>query len=88
MTYSSFGKKRLADRLVITKKFDTSKNGFVEFHFSWTNKGGRVFDEKMLFAVDENNELSVPFDLDEYIAHKEHCCVRRADNFTIREIDS
>lgn len=88
MAYLNQGQKRLTDKLVVTKKFDSSKDGSVEFHFAWTNKGGKVWDEKMLLAVDENNELTVPFDLNEYIQHKEYCCIRRDERFTIREIDS
>jgi len=88
MAYLNRGQKRLTDRLVITKKFSTSKDNSVEFLFEWTNKGGKVCTEKMLFAVNENNELLSPFDLNEYIEHKEHCCIRRAETFTIREINS
>ncbi len=80
--------KKLADKLVVNKKFDQAKNGTVEFQFSWTNKGGKVLDERMLFSVDKTNNLTEEFDINEYILHKEFCCIRRADKFTVREIDS
>lgn len=88
MAHLNHGQKRLADRLVVTKKFKEAKDGYAEFHFSWTNKGGKVWEEKMLFAVDDNKKLAEEFDINEYIQHKEYCCVRRADKFALREIDS
>jgi len=88
MAYLNHKQKRLTDRLVITKKFKEAKDGSVVFHFAWTNKGGKVWDEVMRLAVDENNELTEPFNLDEYIEMKEHCCIRRDETFSIREIDS
>ncbi len=54
MAHLNHGQKRLTDRLVVIKKFKEAKNGSVEFHFAWTNKGGKVWEEKMLLAVDEN----------------------------------
>ena len=88
MAHLNHGQKRLADRLVVIKKFKEAKDGYAEFHFSWTNKGGKVWEEKMLLAVDENKKLAEAFDINEYIQHKEYCCVRRADKFALREIDS
>lgn len=88
MAHLNHGQKRLADRLVVIKKFKEAKDGYAEFHFSWTNKGGKVLEEKMLFAVDDNKKLAEEFDINEYIQHKEYCCVRRADKFALREIDS
>jgi hypothetical protein len=88
MAHLNHGQKRLADRLVVTKKFKEAKDGYAEFHFSWTNKGGKVWEEKMLLAVDDNKKLAEEFDINEYITHKEYCCVRRADKFALREIDS
>ena len=88
MAHLNHGQKRLADRLVVIKKFKEAKDGYAEFHFSWTNKGGKVWEEKMLFAVDDNKKLAEEIDINEYIQHKEYCCVRRADKFALREIDS
>ena len=88
MAHLNHGQKRLTDRLVVIKKFKEAKDGYAEFHFSWTNKGGKVWEEKMLLAVDENKKLAEAFDINEYIQHKEYCCVRRADKFALREIDS
>ena len=88
MAHLNHGQKRLADRLVVIKKFKEAKDGYAEFHFSWTNKGGKVWEEKMLLAVDENKKLAEAFDINEYIQHKEYCCIRRADKFALREIDS
>ena len=88
MAHLNHGQKRLADRLVVIKKFKEAKDGYAEFHFSWTNKGGKVWEEKMLFAVDDNKKLAEEFDINEYIQHKEYFCIRRADKFALREIDS
>lgn len=88
MAYLNYGQKKLSDKLVVTKWFSKIKDGSVEFTFDWTNKNGRVFSEKLLLAVDRNNFLTQQFNVQEYIEHKQYCCIRLADNFIVQEIDS
>lgn len=88
MAYLNYGQKKLVDKLLITKYFSRSKDGSVEFTFEFTNKNASIIKEKLFLGVDESNNLINFFDINEYLEHKKHCCIRISDNFTIQEIDS